>query len=311
MLMSGALKAGAMAKLSESMHKLQNLSQNLGYQKDAKLLMIHADDAGLSHAENKATITSLKKGSVNSYSIMVPCPWFYQIALFAKENSDYDYGIHLTLTCEWQSYKFGPVLPAKEVPSLVDKNGFFYKSRKELIAHADPLEVKYELCAQIDRAIHLGLMPSHLDSHMYSLGASKDLFNVYQEIGESYQLPIMINRKLVEEMSGSKNLFKNSSRNAIVDHIHLGNYEAFKSGCLSEFYEDSLRSLKPGFNVLLIHPAFNTPEMRSITESHPNFGAEWRQIDLDFFTSEKCKEILIRNQIKMVSWKDIKRLYYS
>jgi len=293
------------------MNELQNLSQNLGFQKDAKVLMIHADDAGLSCSENKATINALEKGSVNSYSIMVPCPWFYQIALFAKENSRYDYGIHLTLTCEWETYKFGPVLSAKEVPSLVDENGFFYKSRKELIANANPNEVKHELSAQIERAIHFGLRPSHLDSHMYSLGASKELFDVYHELGKSYKLPIMLNRLLVEEMSGSENIFKNSSFNPTVDHVHLGNFKAFENGDLSNFYEDSLRNLQPGFNILLIHPAFNSPEMRSITENHPNFGAAWRQIDLDFFTSKKCKDILIENQIKMVTWKDIKRIYYS
>ena len=293
------------------MNELQNLSQNLGFQKDAKLLMIHADDAGLSYSENKATINALEKGSVNSYSIMVPCPWFYQIALFAQENSSYDYGIHLTLTCEWQSFKFGPVLSAKEVPSLVDENGFFYKSRKELVINADPNEVKRELSAQIDRAIHFGLSPSHLDSHMYSLGASKELFDVYHELGESYKLPIMLNRQLTEEMSGNKGLFKNSSLNAIVDHVHLGNYKAFENGNLFSFYEDALRNLQSGFNILLIHPALNSPEMRSITENHPNFGAEWRQIDLDFFTSKKCKDVLIENQIKMITWKDIKKLYYS
>ena len=292
------------------MNEQQNLSQNLGYPKYTKLLMIHADDAGLSHAENKATIKGLKKGSVNSYSIMVPCPWFYQIAVFAKENPSYDYGIHLTLTCEWQSYKFGPVLSSQEVPSLLDKNGFFYKSRKELIDHADPEEVKLELCAQIDRAMHLGLSPSHLDSHMYSLGASEALFKVYHELGERYNLPIMLNKQLTEEMSGSKDLFINAVHNAVVDHVHLGNYEAFKNDTLSDFYENSLKNLQPGFNMMLIHTAFNSPEMKSITENHPNFGAEWRQIDLDFFTSKRCKDILIENQIQMVTWNEIKCLYY-
>lgn len=310
MLTYGALKAGAMAKLFEFMNKQLNLAQNLGYAKDTKLLIIHADDAGLSHAENKATIKALEKGSVNSFSIMVPCPWFNQMAIFAKENPSHDYGIHLTLTCEWESYKFGPVLSTKEVPSLVDNNGFFYKSRKELIDHADPEEVKLELCAQIDRAIHFGLRPSHLDSHMYSLGASESLFKIYHELGEMYKLPIMLNTKLAQEMSGLKDLFINASHNALVDQVVLGNYEAFKTGNLSNFYEDSLNNLHPGFNVLLIHPALNSPEMRSITKNHPNFGAEWRQIDLDFFTSKKCNTILRENQIQLISWNDIKDLYY-
>ena len=102
-----------------------NLSQKLGFDKTTKLLMIHADDAGLSHSENRATIKSLTHGIVNSYSMMVPCPWFYEMAVFAKNNPQYDNGIHLTLTCEWENYKFGPVLPVAEVPSLVNEAGYF------------------------------------------------------------------------------------------------------------------------------------------------------------------------------------------
>lgn len=115
-----------------------NLSQKLGYPENSKLLIIHADDAGLSHWENGATIQALKKGIVNSYSIMVPCPWFYEMASFAKENPQFDNGIHLTLTCEWENYKFGPVIPIREVSSLVDQNGYFHKSRMDFITNAKP-----------------------------------------------------------------------------------------------------------------------------------------------------------------------------
>ncbi len=293
------------------MNENRNLSEKLGFSKDSKLLIIHADDAGLSSAENKATIESLEKGSVNSYSIMVNCPWFYQITQFANQNPRYDYGIHLTLTCEWQSFKFGPVLSVKEVPSLVDKNGFFYKSRKELLEQADLKEVKLELCAQIDRALHFGLFPSHLDSHMYSLGISDDFLRIYHELGEKYKLPIMLNNNLIKEISGLDQFFIDTTRNALVDHVILGNYEAFKKGRLSNFYEESLENLKKGFNLILIHPAYNLSEMKTITENHPNFGSEWRQIDLDFFTSKKCKEIIAKNNIQLITWGDIKNLYYS
>ena len=84
---------------------------------------------------------------------MVPCPWFYEISEFALNNPSFDYGIHLTLTCEWNSYKFGPVLGKKDVPSLVNDQGYFFKTRQEVIDHAILKELRNELCAQIDKAL--------------------------------------------------------------------------------------------------------------------------------------------------------------
>ncbi len=175
-----------------------NLSTKLGFPENSKLLIIHADDAGLSHSENMATIESLKRGMVNSYSIMVPCPWFHEIACFAKNNPDFDYGIHLTLTCEWEYYKFGPVMPISEVPSLVDENGHFYKKREELEQNSKPEEVKKELDAQIKKALKFGLEPTHIDSHMYSVGASPEFFEIYRDLGSKYELPIMVSEQLME-----------------------------------------------------------------------------------------------------------------
>ena len=136
-----------------------NLSRRLGFQEGAKLLIIHADDAGLCHSENRATFETLQKGIVNSYSIMVPCPWFYEASVFAKNNPDYDNGVHLTLTCEWENYKFGPVLPISEVSSLVDENGHFFKNRDGVRNNALAEEVRKELTAQIEKAIKLWIEP--------------------------------------------------------------------------------------------------------------------------------------------------------
>src|SRR5450432_3198828 len=80
----------------------KTLAEKLGYPKDSKLLIIHADDVGLSHSEDSATITAFQKGVINSASIMAPCPWFPEIAAFAKLHPELDWGIHLTLTSEWK-----------------------------------------------------------------------------------------------------------------------------------------------------------------------------------------------------------------
>jgi predicted glycoside hydrolase/deacetylase ChbG (UPF0249 family) len=284
-----------------------NLSQKLGYPENTKLLIIHADDAGLSHSENRATIHTLKNGVVNSYSIMVPCPWFYEMANFAKENPHFDNGVHLTLTCEWENYKFGPILPTTEVPSLVDKNGYFHKSRIDFINNAKPEEVKNELRAQIEKALQFGLQPTHLDSHMCSVGVSPEFLNIYKELGKEYNLPVLLNKQFIESISLSKDKY-DFENDLLVEMLHIGQFSYFEKNELKKYYESTFDDVVPGLNVILIHPAFNDDEMKGITKNHPNFGSEWRQIDFDFFTSEECKSKLRDSNIQLTTWKEIKEV---
>ncbi|KUJ61730.1 hypothetical protein AR687_10945 [Flavobacteriaceae bacterium CRH] len=284
-----------------------NLAQKLGYPENTKLLIIHADDAGLSHSENQATIKALKNGSVNSYSIMVPCPWFFEMATFAKNNPNYDCGIHLTLTCEWENYKFGPVLPVPEVSSLTDENGHFYKSRKDFKNHAKYSEIKKELTAQIERVLQFGINPTHLDSHMYSVGITPEILELYKELGKTYNLPVFINEEFTESvrLSDEKHDFKNT---LLVDNLIVGHFTDFEKGELKTSYSKALDNIQPGFNVILLHTAFDDFEMQGITVNHPNFGSAWRQIDFNYFTSSECEEKLKDNNIQLITWKQIKNL---
>ena len=279
--------------------------ERLGYSKDDTLLMIHADDAGLSCSENAATIEALKKGIVNSYSIMVPCPWFLDMANFAKNHPQYDCGIHLTLTCEWKQYKFGPVLPYSEVPSLVDKQGFFYAKREQVKKLAKPEEVKKELKAQIDRALAAGITPTHLDSHMYTLGLTKELLDVYRELGKEYKLPIFLSEELLEGVGNLDSLLDSDS---VVHKVHIGNFGAMESIGLHELYTQLLKNLKAGLNVILIHPAFDNMEMKQVCVDHPNFGSQWRQMDFDFFTDPNTAALLKERNIKPITWREIQKI---
>lgn len=282
-----------------------NSLQRLGFSEKTKLLIIHADDAGLSHSENIATIQSLENGFVNSYSIMVPCPWFYEMALFAKNNPQFDNGIHLTLTCEWENYKFGPVLPISEVPSLVDQNGHFYKKREELKKNASPDDVRKELQAQIEKGLKFGLKPTHIDSHMYSVGSHPIFFKIYKELGEKFNIPVLINRQLME-MVGLNPETVIEDGDFIIDKTYVGEFGYFKTGKLSDYYESVLQNLSTGLNLILIHPAFDDSEMKGITVNHPNFGSKWRQMDFDFFTSEENRLKLREYNIELITWNDIK-----
>ncbi|MCM4171086.1 ChbG/HpnK family deacetylase [Arenibacter sp. TNZ] len=276
--------------------------EQLGYRKDDILLIIHADDAGLSCSENAATIEALKKGIVNSYSIMVPCPWFGDMANFAKQHPQYDCGIHLTLTCEWKHYKFGPVLPYSEVPSLVDAQGFFHAKRDLVKKFAKPREVKKELKAQIDRALTAGIVPTHLDSHMYTLGLTTALLDIYRELGSEYKLPIFLSDQLLEGVGNPDSLQESDN---MVHKVYIGNFDAMQTKGLGDLYAQFIKNLSAGLNVILIHPAFDNMEMKQVCVDHPNFGSQWRQMDFDFFTNPQTAALLKERNIKPITWREI------
>ncbi len=275
--------------------------------KGKKYLIIHADDAGLCHSENVATMEALEKGVVNSYSIMVACPWFYEMAIFAKEHPEYDGGVHLTLTCEWETYKFGPVLPVSEVPSLVDEEGHFYRKREQLRKYAKVEEVEKELEAQIEKAIRFGVKPTHIDSHMYSVCVSGEIFDVYRRLGKKYGLPVLISEELMEFV-GLDPAEHIERGDLVVDQIFVAEYAQFENGKMGEYYDEVIGNLDYGLNVLLIHTAFDDFEMQGVAVNHPNFGAEWRQLDFDYFTSERVREKLKENGVELINWSDVPRM---
>src|SRR5207237_2890379 len=90
----------------------QTLVERLGYSPGTKLIIVHADDLGETHAVNAAAIKAIEAGTVNSASLMVPCPWFPEIADYAKSHPNADFGLHLTLTSERVNYCWVSVAPS-------------------------------------------------------------------------------------------------------------------------------------------------------------------------------------------------------
>src|SRR6185503_19232383 len=123
---------------ARSQEPAKTIAERLGYPRDAKLLIVHADDLGMAHSVNAATIKAFETGLVNSGSIMVPCPWLSEIAAYARNNPGADLGLHLTLTSEWTSFRWGPVMSSNRVKSLIDKDGFFLLTERDAAAQADP-----------------------------------------------------------------------------------------------------------------------------------------------------------------------------
>src|SRR4030095_9100751 len=135
----------------------KTIAERLCYPRDAKLLIVHADDLGMAHSVNVATIKALETGLVNSGSIMIPCPWLSEIAAYARTNPQADLGLHLTLTSEWTSFRWGPVSSRDRVSSLLDKDGYFLLLGTDAASHAAPKQVEMEITTQIERARALGI----------------------------------------------------------------------------------------------------------------------------------------------------------
>src|ERR1700758_1934143 len=168
----------------------QTLADRLGYPPGTRLVVIHADDLGVTHAVNAATIKALEAGTINSASLMVPCPWFPEIADYAKSHPDADFGLHLTLTSERVYYRWGPVATADKVPSLLDDNGYL-RHDWEHNQHVSAKEAEIELRAQIGRALAMGVRPTHLDSHQYRLIMNgKEVFDALVRVAQDYRLPM-------------------------------------------------------------------------------------------------------------------------
>jgi len=281
----------------------QSLAEKLGYAADAKLLIIHADDIGLAQSVNDATIEAFASGGITSGSIMVPCPWFIDFAAYYKSHPDLDVGIHITLTSEWDFYKFGGILPSTDIPSLLDENGYFYPTTEEVGLHADPLEVEKEIRAQIDRAIAFGIKPTHLDTHMGSVLARPELVEIYMKLGQEYKLPVFAPRMLLFAMPEDlREMVKEEF--VLVDGFFMLNLEG-PDASWEEEYGKMIENMGPGLNVMIVHLAHDNAEMQAIAVNHPAFGATWREKDLHYLQSQTFHELLKAKEIQLVTWKEI------
>ncbi|MBC7745052.1 MAG: polysaccharide deacetylase family protein [Flavobacterium sp.] len=287
----------------------KTIQERLGYSKKTKLVIIHADDMGVSQSENAATFFAMEKGSVSSGSIMMPCPWMGDVAAYAKTHPNADFGLHLTLTSEWKNYKWGTVTPVNQAVSLVNKNGYFYSAVDSLHKFGRVEEVEKEIRAQIERAKQFGIDPTHLDSHMGSLYASPEYLQIIIKMGRDYKIPVMLNRdgfKAAFNIDLSKYI---SEKEVEVDKIFMAEPKDFNNG-MDNFYTGVLKSLQPGLSCILLHAAYDNAEMQAVTVDHPEYGAAWRQADFDFFTSEKCRDLIKEQNIKVITWKEIRDKLY-
>ncbi len=274
--------------------------------------MIHADDMGMCHSANRATIEVLEFGLVKAASIMMPCPWVREAAEYARTHPEADLGLHLTLTNEWKHYGWGPVAPYDQVPGLLSPAGYLWPTVYEVVASASADEVRTEIRAQIERALQMGIRPTHLDTHMGTLFARTDYAEAYAELALEYRIPCMMfppteavlatvrERDLEYPFEATERL--QAAGFPLVDYI-LPGAPGGEDTARENWYREQIAHLRPGLTILIIHCGYADEELSAITAA-----AGERDHDRRLFTSDGMRRYIERQGVKLVGWQQIAAL---
>jgi predicted glycoside hydrolase/deacetylase ChbG (UPF0249 family) len=277
------------------------IQERLGHPPGARLIVIHADDLGMAHSVNRATFEALEQGWITSASILVPCPWFPEVARWARAHPEADLGIHLALTSEWTGFRWRPLSAAEQVPSLLDPDGYLPLVESTVAQRALPQEAERELRAQIERARAAGIRFTHFDSHMNALILTPGLLDVYTRLAREYQVPLRWARGLTAPGGGSV-----PAEQVLLDGIVAVNPGVDPKNWRAE-YQKLLDPLPPGVYELVVHLAYADEEMWGATGDHPDWGAAWRRYDLDLVKSPEFRQFLKERGFVQVTWKDLQR----
>jgi len=276
--------------------------RDLGFSPGGRVVVVHADDVGMCGATVDAFFDLVDDGLTSSGSAMVPCPWFPSVAARARGRSDVDIGIHLTLTSEWDGYRWGPLSTRDRRSGLIDEEGYFFRNQS-LWTALDPATARAEMEAQIDRALAAGLDVTHLDCHMFAMLHSA-LIDNYVDIAFARRVPALMTRQpqWVAALSETAIAEWEERGLPVFDHLREMPLDAPVDAWLdvtTRLFEE----LPPGLTYLITHPARDTPELRAV-------AGDWRQrvSDGEVFGDGRLAERVRKAGVHVIGWKPLREV---
>ena len=285
----------------------------LGFSNRDRLVIIHTDDIGMCHASIQAYSELVEFGLISSGATMAPCSWFPQVATYCRQKPKVDMGIHLTLTSEWDSYRWSPLSTHSRDSGLIDSEGYFYRSSEEVQLHGKPESVEKELQAQVDRALTAGLDITHLDTHMNTVAHPKYILS-YIQLAVQHKLPFLFPRL---DEAGYTQLGMDAEIAAIaagyvqtleeqgiplVDYVSGLNLDQPLSRL--EQAKQALSELPAGITHFIIHPSIDTPELRAIA---PDWQS--RIADYQTFMDEDLRKFINKIGLQVIGDKPLKYIF--
>jgi len=264
----------------------------LGYSQDKRLLIINADDLGMSHSINEAIFQTLQAGVVRTASLMPPCPWALHAIQHLANQTQIAFGVHLTVLCEHTHYRWGPLTCREQVSSLVDETGYFYSLERvdEFLAQVRLTELEREFRAQIERVLKANLKPTHLDWHCLYNGGRSEIFDLTLALATEYGLVLRVDNQPQIDQIRQRGLPTN-------DHGLMDSY-AVDVGDKRRMYTQMLRQLPVGLTEWAVHPGLGNGELQAIEP------ASWlvRSTDYEFFMSAEANEVIRKEEIVLMDY---------
>ena len=281
----------------------------LGYPANARLLIVNADDFGMCHGQNLGAIRSITEGLVSSCSLMAPTPWCLHAAEFLRRQPEVSFAVHLTVVSEYRNYRWGPLAPPAEVPSLLDESGCFFGDDRfdDLLATADIGELETEFRAQIEALQALGLQPSHLDTHYGPHEFRQDIFDLVFRLAREYGLAMR---------AGSPQLV----RRLLEQGLPAAEHGVLDSGRIpperkADVLAAKLRELPAGLSEWALHPGIATEELRAVMADPRLPGVtgtpEGRQSDFDVSVSEEAARIVEEESIQIIGYRALQQVWQT
>lgn len=295
---------------SEKENNETSWAEKLGFPAGKRVIILHADDAGMCEEANIATRFYLENNYIQSTAVMVPCIYAEAFIEWAKKDPTKDVGVHLTLTSEWNNYRWGPISDPVKVPGLVDPDGKFWHEVPDVVMHASAEEVEIEIRAQIDKVIALGYHPSHIDTHMGTLYGHPGYVKVFLKVAQEYNIPanaIDLSNPEVVSVFREQGYPITEEVIELVNKYTLPKVDFFTSAPKAKTYEEKIanfkqltKSLKPGLTEIIFHPSVETDNLKTITNS-------WQQRvwEAKMFADNDLIQFFKDEGIVFTNWKEI------
>ncbi len=286
--------------------------KRLGFDAEDRVVIIHADDIGMCHSSVAAFKELYEIGIITSGAVMVPCPWFLSAMELQNSFPNVDLGVHLTLTSEWKTYRWGPISTRDVKSGLIDPQGYFFSESSSVQEFADSQFASIELEEQIKRMLGEKLIPSHLDTHMGTVAHPKFMTS-YIEFGLKYRLPLMMFR-MNEQGWRNIGLDEDSAKTiaAVVAQLEEMQFPLLDNLLSMDLNDpenrmdkakEIFKKLPPGITHFIIHPTTDSPEIRDIT---PDWKC--RVGDYNLFRDESILKFIDQYGIQRIGYRDLQKL---